>query len=59
MPSSDINKLFRNVFDSILSENQNNLFAFDFNYVDQLFFGCDKNTLKHGGSSIEAEFFLE
>ena len=58
MPSIDINKLSRNALNSILSKSQNNLFAFDFNYVDQLFFGCDKITLKYGGSSIEAQFFL-
>ena len=38
MRSNDIKKLSRNIFDSMLSENQKNSFSFVFNFADQQFF---------------------
>ena len=38
MPGNDIKKLSRNIFDSMLSENQKNSFSFVFDFADQQFF---------------------
>ena len=58
MPSNDIKKLSRNIFDSMLSENQKNSFSFVFNFADQQFFSSDKIFLKRGGSSTEVQDFF-
>ena len=58
MPGNDIKKLSRNIFDSMLSENQKNSFSFVFNFADQQFFSSDKIFLKRDGSSTEVQDFF-